>query len=261
MTLLIAFLLFALAVYLFIHFIVKRDRGRRESKASLFAAMGFGVLAVIAAGELNGLFVSEKIMEHMGDPNLHLSFREIAVASLTVGFIEESLKCIPLALFIYKKKYFDELTDGIIYFGIVALTFGIIEDVLYAGQYGGATGIFRIITAPYLHAGFTVLFGLALAYRKVLGRSWWFVLGGYMLAIFAHALYDFFAFSGSGLGLVLLLLVSVTLNVGLFVLFRRAQKNDEGRGQSAIGTNKFCRHCGHPNPKRMLYCARCGKLS
>ncbi len=258
----IALLLFALAVYLFILFIVKRDRGNREPIEALFIAMGFGLAAVIAAFFLNHFLLPGDI-DAIADPTSNQQFSSlyILMISLGVGLIEETVKIVPLALFIYKKRYFNELTDGIIYFGIAALTFGIVEDISYMLNFGGGVGIFRILLSPYLHATFTILFGLALAYKKVLNKSWWLVFAGYLSAIVVHGLYDFFIFSRSPAGTILSLVIALFSSVVLFVLFRKAQIDDEKSGQSTKGINKFCRHCGKPNPKRLLYCSFCGKLS
>ena len=258
----LAFSLFAVAVYLFIYFIVKRDKGHREPIGALFIAMGFGFLAVILAGFLNELLVNEDVLNSIGSaesPNL--STLALVQASLTVAIIEEGLKCIPLALFIYSKKYFDELTDGVIYFGIAALTFGIIEHISYTLMLGAGAGISRVLFMPYLHVGFTILFGLALAYYKVLKKPFWWVIAGFLSAVGAHAVYDFFAFTGSAFATIGVFSITITLNVLVFLLFKKSQKGDEARGQSAIGINKYCRHCGRPNPKMYLYCAYCGKLS
>jgi len=256
-----ALIAFAVAVYLFILFIIKRDRGHKEPIEALFAAMGFGILAVFLAMILNGILIPKEVIDAIGTNNSqHIPTTTLLASAIGIGFIEESVKCIPLAFFIYKKRYFDELTDGIIYFGIVGLTFGIIEDILYSIEYGGAVGLFRIIISPYLHASFTILFGMCLIQRKVLKRSWMLVVGGYLAAILAHGFFDFFVFIG-GLGLLLMFALTVTLNILLFVFFRRSQLLDERRGESAIGINKFCRHCGKPNPERLLYCSFCGKHS
>lgn len=258
---LISLLLFALAVFLFIYFIVKKDRGRREPIGALFIAMGFGFLALILAGFLNEIFVPKEFSEIAKNSEIKMSWQQLMVSAMTVGVIEETVKCLPLALFIYKKKYFNELTDGIIYFGIAALTFGVIEDISYALMFGVGTGLVRIIFFPYLHVGFTILFGVALAYRKVLNKSWLLVVGGFLSAIIAHGLFDFFTSSGSLVGVLLVLLMTIFFNAMLFVLFKKTQKGDELLGQSAIGANKFCKNCGKPNPKQLLYCSYCGKVS
>jgi RsiW-degrading membrane proteinase PrsW (M82 family) len=250
--------LFALAVYLFIHFIIKKDKGHKEPIGALFVAMGFGILAVVIVIVLNEFLVPKTLTEYIATgKNAEVSVK-LLLTVLTIGVVEEGAKCLPLALFIYKRKYFDELTDGVIYFGITALTFGIIEDIIYALSYGGGTGIFRILFSPYLHAGFTILFGICLAYRKVLNKSWLFVLTGFVAAVWAHALYDFFALMG-GVGLIMTLLITLTLNILLFVVFKKAQSGDEARGQSSLGANKFCQFCGKPNSDRTLFCSFCGR--
>lgn len=260
MTFLIAIVLFALLAYLFVLFIVKRDRGHREPTTALFAAMGFGFLGVVVAMVLEGILIPSSVMESVNGGTV-LPTSQIVGATLAIGLIEEAAKSIPLALFLYRKKYFDELTDGIIYFGISALTFALVEDLVYTIGYGGGVGIMRAVMTPYVHIGFSILFGLTLAYCKVLKKPKWFAVFGFAAAVLAHGAYDFLAFSDSLLYHFVLLLLAIGLNIGLFVLFRRAQKGDEARGESAIGENKFCRHCGQPNPKHLLYCSHCGKLS
>ena len=260
MLLILALIAFSVAVYLFILFIVKRDRGSKEPITALFAAMGFGVLGVIAAGTLNNIFVPSAVIDQIGSQEVGgVPTWQLFTAALTVGLIEESVKAIPLAIYIYKKHYFNELTDGIIYFGIVGLTFGIIEDFMYAIEYGGGVGLMRIIMSPYLHAGFCAIFGMYFVQKKLLKRSWWIVVAAFIAAVLAHALFDFAAFTGTGWSVLALLVMTVVINVGLFVFFRRAQKIDEKMGNSAVGMNKFCRSCGRPNKDRHLYCLYCGK--
>lgn len=262
MVTLFALLLFFVATVLFLHFTVGKDRGHREPKSALYIAAGFGLLALVIAGLGEAFLVSAEVQKAGStSKQVLLPASELLKAAITIGVIEELAKTVPLALFIYRKRYFDELTDGVIYFGIAALTFAIIENLFYSIGFGSGIGIARIVIGAYVHVGFTILFGVALAYRKVLKRSIWFVLASLVLAIAAHALYDFFAFSESVAGVLGLLLLSTVLNVYVFVLFRRAQRQDEALGHSTKGENKFCRHCGAPNPERLLYCSRCGKLA
>lgn len=256
----IAFGLFAVTVYLFVLFILKRDRGHKEPAAAIFTAMGFGLLAVFMAGFIEAVVLPESVSEVIAG-GVQLSMPQLIGYALVIGLVEEAAKILPLALFLYRKRYFDELTDGVIYFGVAALTFGIAEDILYTLEYGGSVGIIRILLSPYVHAGFTILFGVALAQRKVLRKSWWLVVAGFGAAVMAHALYDTLAFSVDMFSRFGLIGFAVVLNALLFVLFRRAQRGDELRGQSTVGINKFCRHCGKPNPQRTLHCAYCGKLS
>lgn len=256
----VALLAFALIVYLFILFIVKADRGSKEPIGALFAAMGFGILAVIAASILNDIFVPTEVLDQIGSQDAgSVSNGTLLGAALTVGVIEESVKALPIAFFLYKKRYFNELTDGIIYFGIVGLTFGVIEDFSYSLDFGGGVGIMRVITSPYLHAGFCAIFGMYFVQKKLLQKSWLIVLFGYLAAILAHAIFDFAAFTAGPVSIIVLLIITVAVNTLLFVFFKKAKRLDEARGMSAIGTNLFCRNCGKANPDRYLYCLWCGK--
>jgi protease PrsW len=254
-------LLFGITIFLFVLFIIKRDHGRKEPLPALYAALGFGLLSLFIAGILNELLIPQEVIDSIGIGAGGISNTKLFASVMLIGLIEESAKCVPIAFFMYKKKYFDELTDGIIYFGIVALTFGIIEDFVYAKNFGVGVGISRIILSPYLHAGFTMLFGICLSYKKVLNKSWLLVFIGYIAAISAHGIYNFFAFKGGIAGFFVILQITLMLNVLLFVLFRKAQKIDESRGLSTVGINKYCRSCGKPNPKRFLHCSYCGRLS
>jgi len=256
---LLALIGFAVVVYLFIYFIIKRDRGHKEPPGALWAAFGFGILSIVLAMIFNGIFIPEEVGGTDELANAVYPTGSLLFYGLSIGLIEETAKAIPLALFLYKKRYFDELTDGIIYFGIVGITFGIVEDLLYSLQYGGGVGIFRILISPYLHVGFTILFGTCLIYKKYFNKSWLIPLAGLLLAIVFHGLYDFFLFTQNPIAIVGSLVITVGLNVAVFVLFRKMQKIDEKHGKSATGINKFCRSCGRPNPKRFLYCPFCGK--
>lgn len=258
----VALVSFIVAVLLFILFIIRRDHGSKEPTGALLAAFGFGVLALILASVLNELILPERVVSGIGTKELSgIPVTTLITASLAVGLIEESLKALPLAAYIYKKQYFNELTDGIIYFGIVGLTFGIIEDIFYSLQFGGGVGLVRILFFPYLHTCFSVLFGLTFITKKLFNKSWLLVLAGYAGAIFTHALFDFSVFKG-GLYLPLVTLpLTIFLNTMLFVIFKRVQRLDEKMGRSATGINKYCRRCGKPNPQRLLYCTYCGRLS
>lgn len=261
MLLLIALTLFSAVVCLFILFIIRRDRGNKEPAEALMTSVGLGVAAVIAASILNVLFVPKSIIESIGSGTVLASFPELVVGSFTIGLIEESLKCIPLALIIYKRRYFNELTDGIIYFGLTALTFGVIENISYTIELGGAVGISRAIMSPYLHTSFTILFGLALAFRKVAKTPWLFVGIGMAAAISTHGIYDMLVFTNTKIGILVAFILSIFMNVMLFILFNKAKKLDEIAGRSSTGINKFCRNCGAQNKDQLLYCSFCGKLS
>lgn len=256
------FLLFGffIVTYIFILYVIKRDKGSKEPLSMLFAAAGFGLLALVLAGFLNNLLLPAAFMDNIKSGGMiALPLTTIAISGLLVGLVEESLKSLPLAFFIYKKGYFNEVTDGVIYFGISGLTFGAIETLFYALDHGSGVGLYRLITMPYLHATLCAIFGLILARKKFLSKPWVTVLYGYIFAILTHAFYNIGLGSGY-LGLALLsTAIAICTTILLFKWFRAAQKQDEVRGMSTVGINIFCRNCGAKNSRNLLFCERCGK--
>ena len=234
-------------------YILKKDRGEREPASMLWAALGFGLLALVPAALLEALFIPHDIekLSQLPVPSLFFS-------AMAVGVIEEVCKFVPLAFFVFKKRYFNEYTDGILYFALAGLGFGLPENILYTLQGGAATGFVRLLMTPFFHAATTAYIGYYLAKAKVTGQGMqrtWVALGA---MIVVHGLYDFFLLSGREILVLLGMATSVGLTAILFVMASKAKQDDQRIGLSVVGTNAFCRSCGNPNPKGLLYCQRCG---
>ena len=110
-------------------FFLKNDHGDKEPVSALWIAGLLGVLGFVAAGFLEYWFIPLKSLT----PGTS-SYKSAFLAFLLVGLIEESCKFIPLAIFIFKRSYFNEHTDGIIYFALAGLGFGIPENIFYTIQ-------------------------------------------------------------------------------------------------------------------------------
>lgn len=234
-------------------FFVTHDHGEKEPIGALWIAFGFGFMGAIAAAVLETFLVKN------GNMTPPAPLRTILSSSLTVGVIEESCKFIPLALLIYGKRYFNEHTDGIIYFAIAGLGFGLPENILYTVQFGSSTGISRIFLTPIFHATTTAIVGFFLIRAKLSHRSPLYCVPALIFAMLAHGFYDFGLSSNSGLIAFVSILITISLSISLFWLYFRATELDQRIGLSAVGNNKFCRNCGFPNPHRNLYCTRCGQ--
>ena len=232
-------------------FLIKRDGGEREPIGALWMAFAFGVIGIVIAGFL------EKFL--LPDPgHTHLPTISLAIVCLGIGGIEELAKFLLLALWLYPKRYFNEHTDGVIYFALAGLGFGLPENILYTLQEGPKTGLARIILTPLFHAATTAIIGFALARMKVSHFPRSYVVKAICAAIFLHGLYDFGLFFGNNLFTLISIMVTAALSINIFVLFLRAKHLDEQQGLSVVGHNSFCRACGHPNLKHNLYCAHCG---
>lgn len=172
-------------------FLISHDHGEKEPIAALWMAAGFGVLgAMLAAWLENWLIPSHNLMPG-ATPGALLT------ASLSVGFIEEACKFIPLAVVIYGRRYFNENTDGVIYFALAGLGFGLPENILYTLQFGAKTGLIRVLLTPFLHAATTGLVGYFLAKQKVFKRSPFWVVVPLAVMMLLHGLYDFGLTSGT----------------------------------------------------------------
>jgi protease PrsW len=234
-------------------YFIAHDHGEKEPVGALWLAFGFGFGGGIVAAIIESLFISEK------DLSSSAPLLTILIAALSVGVIEEACKFIPLSLFIYPKRYFNEHTDGIIYFALAGLGFGLPENILYTLQYGASTGLSRIFLTPFFHAAITGMVGYFLIRGKLAKHSRlksWFVL---VLAMILHGVYDFGLASGVVVFELLSVVITLALSVLLFFLYLRATELDQRLGLSAVGHNQFCRSCGHPNPDHNLYCAHCGQ--
>lgn len=239
--------------WLFIRYLIQKDYGTKEPRRALLLAGLVGLLATFGAIFLEKWLLPDDFISH---PE-RLKAVGLFDNSLIVGVVEESLKSIPIAIFIYSRRYFNELNDGILYFGIGGMVFGVVEDIGYELAFPGS-GIARLILGPYLHAGFCVLFGYALARRKVLKNGWWVVALGLIASIAFHGIYDFGIFYAHSWSLIMSFVITAMININIFYLLKRTRLEDAKLGNATAYSNYYCSTCGRPNPRRYLYCQYCG---
>lgn len=234
-------------------FLISHDRGPKEPVLALWLAFGMGALGALMAYVIENKFIASSSLM-AGTPKATL-----LGATMTVAVIEESCKFLPLALLLYGRKFFNEHTDGVIYFALAGLGFGLPENLLYTLQGGTKTGLTRLFLTPLFHASITGMVGYFLIKQKLARRSPFFVIIPLLCAIALHGFYDFGLLSG----VAIYTLASITITLGvsgnLFLLFSRATDRDQDLGLSVVGHNNFCRSCGWANPRHHLYCVHCGK--
>jgi RsiW-degrading membrane proteinase PrsW (M82 family) len=136
---------------------------------------------------------------------------ESIVAVLVAPFIEELMKALgPAILLITFRREFSGITDGIVYCGLSAIGFAMVENILYLGghgyasgaeQYGPATGaqmliltfIVRIFLSGFAHPLFTAMtgVGLGVAARTADRRVRYLApLAGLLLAMMLHGTWN-----------------------------------------------------------------------
>jgi RsiW-degrading membrane proteinase PrsW (M82 family) len=247
-----------LLVYLFL----RNGRAHREPKKALVEAVGLGVLGNVAALILELWLVparTDKLTNYVSNHDAHATL--LAVWSfLLVALIEEVVKFFPLTWLVYKRPFFNEHTDGVLYFGFAGMAFGLVENILYTVAFGTAAGVERLFLTPYFHAALTGIAGFYIASRKIRNIPMWRVVLAISTLILLHGFYDFAVGSGSVWLVLMALVVTVALVIGLFWYMRRARKLDQRLAIAPIHIDRFCPHCGRPNVHKTRFCEYCGQL-
>ncbi len=118
-----------------------------------------------------------------------------------------------LLLLIFFRRYFDDILDGIVFAGVIALGFATVENVLYYGRAiggGGAAGlavlfVLRGIMSPFAHVTFTSMTGIGCGISRESHNKLVRIIMpivGYMCAVGLHALWNGMAFLGGLQGFV-----------------------------------------------------------
>lgn len=237
-------------------FLVKSDRGAKEPALGLVEAFGFGLLAVGLALAIEKLVIPADLVGRLYSGTVELG--SVVYFSLIIGFIEEAVKFIPLAVFIHCKKYFNEHNDGLIYFGLAGLGFGLVENLYYLFQFGSQIGLLRAGILLFFHPAAAAIVGYFFARHQLNKKPLWHTGLALLAVSLAHAVYNLGLGARSAEYLTISLMITAAMNLSLFLFYRRATELDQSEGLAAEGENRFCRHCGKPNPAHFLYCEHCG---
>lgn len=233
----ILILLVLIPAYALGHYFVVNDPGPTEPFKALRSSVIFGLLALSGAVALS-FVIDFMFFKEATDP-FQIIVRDSELSLLTVSnvflhaFGEEIVKFVPLAVYVYHKRYFNEITDGVIYFAIVGLTFGAVETLGYAlFAEGIQTILLRFALALFLHAATTTLVGYVLAKHKMLHVSFAKVFGMLVLAGVLHTAYNLGVLLSDIQPSFVWLAVAVSfgLNAALFALFYRAARIDIRQG-------------------------------
>lgn len=117
-----------------------------------------------------------------------------------IGFIEETIKFIPLLILLWFTKAIDEPYDYILYASASALGFSFIENAMYLNEHGLEIISARALYATVAHMTFSsiIAYGLFLIkFKKTKIPAIFVFLFFYFLAIFSHGFYDFWLINKS----------------------------------------------------------------
>jgi RsiW-degrading membrane proteinase PrsW (M82 family) len=173
------------------------DRFEFEPPWMLALAFGWGATVAVLASYLIGSSAVFVLAMVLGVENA--SFLS---APLVAPVVEESAKVLGLGLlYSWKQDEFDGVVDGVVYAAMVGLGFAMTENILYyskaavEGEPFALAGVFllRGVLGPFGHPLYTAMagiaFGLAAQSQDRFVR-WLAPLGGWMLAIFLHLLWN-----------------------------------------------------------------------
>lgn len=174
------------------------DRYEKEPIPLLIGVFAWGM--VVAAG---GAYIFNTVF---GITIFSLTGSEFTsdlfTGSISAPIIEEGLKGMAVLLvFLFFRREFDSIMDGIIYAGVAALGFAATENVLYIWRgydSDGWTGLFtlvliRVVLVGWQHPLYTSFTGIGLASARI-SRSWIIKLAGpvigFSLAMFTHSFHN-----------------------------------------------------------------------
>jgi protease PrsW len=196
-------------MFLFAVFINWLDRYEKEPKILLGAAFGWG--AIIAAGFAFVLNTATGASLYALTGSQTTT--EFGVSSIVAPVVEESFKGLAvLIVFLFFRREFDSVLDGIVYAAITAIGFAATENVLYIYRDGylenGWVGFWalvfiRVMLVGWMHPFFTAFTGIGLATSRMSPSPTIRVLAvpiGFSIAVFFHAFHNTFSGLVGGFG-------------------------------------------------------------
>lgn len=179
------------------------DRYEPEPVTYLLFCFGWG--AGVAT------FISANVNELGAHVAEHLKLPDALVAVLVAPFIEETTKALgPLLLLWFRRREISGIVDGLVYCGMSATGFAMVENILYLGkhsyqtgveEYGQATGfqlllatfVVRVFLSGFAHPLFTAFTGIGIGIAARSASVWvrWLApLAGLLVAMMLHGTWN-----------------------------------------------------------------------
>lgn len=205
-------------VVLLIYFL---DKYEKEGTFPIIVCFLLGILCTVPILELNKTEVSrffDKPKEIL--PTLFYAFVYIAA-------FEEVLKLIVLLLYPYRRSFFNEPFDGILYAVAIAMGFATVENFLYASAQRLDIVFLRTFTAVPAHAAFAVLQGYFVGKSKFNSSKRFNLISmGLLFSIIAHGLYDFFILQEAFQGLIIFAFITLSVSIYLAIRLIKLHQDD-----------------------------------
>lgn len=183
---------------------------------------GIGIGVAVAVGGEEGMILGDVIG-----------------AVISAPVVEEASKGVGLLLLlVFFRRYFDDILDGIVFAGVIALGFATVENVLYYGRALAMAGVpalillmvLRGILSPFAHVTFTAMTGIGCGIARESHNTFVKIIMpilGYIGAVALHAFWNgmavFFGFEIFLVGYFILELPFFLIFVGfsLYIMWRQ----------------------------------------
>ncbi|MER6125655.1 PrsW family intramembrane metalloprotease [Streptomyces sp. NPDC001795] len=183
------------------------DRVEPGPWRNLLFAFAWGACAAALIAIVANSFATRWIATATADPNS----ADTLGATVIAPIVEESAKAAAVLLvFLFRRRDFTGIVDGVVIAGVTATGFAFTENILYLGTAFGtdqlngerglasvtaATFFVRVVMSPFAHPLFTVLTGIgfgiaALSAERQHVRRVLMPLGGLLLAMGMHAMWN-----------------------------------------------------------------------
>jgi RsiW-degrading membrane proteinase PrsW (M82 family) len=217
-----------LPIVLWLVFFLWQDILKPEPLKCLLILFGLGILITPLIWYGEGLY-----LKLLGvDMNVSLSFLNIILVYGGIAIIEELAKFFSAYFILKRNKHFDEAIDAMIYLIVLALGFGLVENILAASQEiveGGLllpvlqTISLRFVGANLLHAlssGIIGFFWALFLLKKKKSQLYW----GLVLGIALHFFFNLAIIKFGGTAVFLISLGLFFVAIGLLWAFDLLKK-------------------------------------
>lgn len=217
-------------------YIIKLDIFNKEKKRHILLVFFFAVFLTLLTD------FPYQFIHSLGFQNSPNAISSFMYSVFGIGFIEETIKLIPVLLMLKFTKAIDEPYDYILYASASALGFAFVENAMYLKSFGLEIMSGRALYATVAHMAFSsiLVYGLFLNKFKITKVNPVLVfLGFYLLAIFSHGFYDFWLINKSvsnfsGISTIFLLVsihiwfsvINNTINSSNFYIQNKKINND-----------------------------------
>ena len=214
-------------------FVYRRDAARPERPLHLLLTFLVGALLALPA------FFIEEHLERLGAATATTFVPYTLYMFLGVALVEEGLKYAAVIAYPFRRAFFDEPLDGIVYCVFAAMGFATFETVYYATMLPWEAMAVRAGLAVPAHAAFAMIAGYFLGRARVEpdgGNRTRLVALGLLWSVVAHGLYDWFIFNPYAEWLMLLAVVVLVVCWGV-ALRLTANSSQQGTYRGTVSTS------------------------